>query len=134
MSEIYDNYEQSQRVQNWLKENGGAIILGIVVALAAVYGVRYWDNNMQNKHIAAASEYRSLIIALEAGNIDVALVYPHQGRVFTSASALHRRRNHHTRHRGGNSIVNRADDHRLRAATAGSRHTDSIWIGIFQLE
>ena len=73
MGEIYDNYEQSERVRNWLRENGGAIILGIVVALAAVYGVRYWNNNLQNKRIAAATEYRALGLALESGNLDAAV-------------------------------------------------------------
>jgi predicted negative regulator of RcsB-dependent stress response len=73
MSDIYDNYEQSERVRNWLRENGGAIVLGIVVAIAAVYGVRYWNNNLQNKRIAAATEYQSLGIALEAGNLDAAV-------------------------------------------------------------
>ena len=95
MGEIYDNYEQSERVRNWLRENGGAIILGIVVALAAVYGVRYWNNNLQNKRIAAATEYRSLALALESGNLDIAVEHfetlkaRHTTSRYVGLSALH---------------------------------------------
>ena len=95
MGEIYDNYEQSERVRNWLKENGGAIILGIVVALAAVYGIRYWNNNLQNTRIAAATEYRSLTLALESGNLDAAVEHfetlkaRHEASRYIGLSALH---------------------------------------------
>ena len=95
MGEIYDNYEQSERVRNWLKENGGAIILGIVVALAAVYGVRYWNNNLQNKKIAAATEYRSLALALESANLDQAFEHfetlkaRHKNSRYIGLAALH---------------------------------------------
>ena len=73
MGEIYDNYEQSERVRNWLKENGGAIVLGIVMALAVVAGGRYWNANIQNKRVEAASEFRSLTLALQAAYLDAAV-------------------------------------------------------------
>jgi predicted negative regulator of RcsB-dependent stress response len=95
MGEIYDNYEQSERVRNWLKENGGAIILGIVVALATIYGVRYWNNHLQTQSIAAATEYRSLALALETGNLNVAVEHfetlksRHKASKYIDLSALY---------------------------------------------
>ncbi len=52
--EIYDQHEQSERVRSWLKDNATAIIGGIVIGLAAIFGYGQWQQHkMRQAHTAA---------------------------------------------------------------------------------
>lgn len=56
--ELYDDHEQGERVKQWLKENGGGILLGIALAAGGVFGFRYWQANQQQHAFDAAGYYR----------------------------------------------------------------------------
>lgn len=52
--DIYDQHEQSERVRSWLKDNASAIIGGIVIGLAAIFGYGQWQNyQLRQAHTAA---------------------------------------------------------------------------------
>jgi predicted negative regulator of RcsB-dependent stress response len=52
--EIYDQHEQSERVRSWLKDNGGAIVTGIVIGLGVIFGYHQWQNyKVRQAHEAA---------------------------------------------------------------------------------
>lgn len=57
MSEHLTEEEQVEAIKKWWKENGTAIILGIVVGLGAVIGVRYWFNYQQARAVKASDAY-----------------------------------------------------------------------------
>ena len=57
MSEHLTEEEQVEAIKNWWKENGNAIIIGIVVGLGAVIGVRYWFSYQETRAIAASDAY-----------------------------------------------------------------------------
>ena len=42
--ELYDDHEQSERVRNWISENGVSIVMGVVLALAGIFGWRQWQD------------------------------------------------------------------------------------------
>lgn len=55
--EIYDQHEQSERVRSWLQENASAIITGVVIGLAAIFGYHQWQGHQLNQAHAAAELY-----------------------------------------------------------------------------
>jgi predicted negative regulator of RcsB-dependent stress response len=57
MSEHLTEEEQVEAIKKWWKENGGAIIIGVVVGLGAVIGVRYWYSYQETHSIAASDAY-----------------------------------------------------------------------------
>ncbi len=70
--ELYDEHEQGERVRNWIKEYGAAVIMGLVLAFAGIFGFRYWQEQ-QSVTQARAADYFVLIQGeLEAGEIDAA--------------------------------------------------------------
>jgi predicted negative regulator of RcsB-dependent stress response len=66
--DAYDDYEQSERVQKWLKQNGLSIVVGVVIGLIGIFGVQQWRNH-KAAHQADASElYQELQPLLDTGN------------------------------------------------------------------
>lgn len=52
--DIYDQHEQSERVRSWLKDNATAIVGGIAIGLAAIFGYGQWQNHkVRQAHTAA---------------------------------------------------------------------------------
>ncbi|HTV84049.1 MAG TPA: tetratricopeptide repeat protein [Dyella sp.] len=66
--DAYDDYEQSERVQKWLKQNGLSIVVGVVIGLIGIFGLQQWRSH-KAAHQAAASElYQELQPLLDTGN------------------------------------------------------------------
>ncbi|HET6592032.1 MAG TPA: tetratricopeptide repeat protein, partial [Xanthomonadales bacterium] len=57
MVEIYDQHEQSEIVKKWLRENGGAIVLGLVLAFGGLFGFRQFQFWQDSKQQQASAEY-----------------------------------------------------------------------------
>jgi predicted negative regulator of RcsB-dependent stress response len=62
--DIYDDYEQGERVQQWLRKNGVSIIVGIALGLVLIFGWQQWKSHRASKEQAAASEYSALQAAV----------------------------------------------------------------------
>lgn len=60
----YDEYEQSEQVRKWLRENGLSIVVGVVLALALIFGWRQWQSHRAGHHAEAAGQYAALETAL----------------------------------------------------------------------
>ncbi len=56
--DIYDQHEQGERVRSWLKENGGAILTGVVVGLGLIFGWQQWQNHTLRQAHSAAELYQ----------------------------------------------------------------------------
>lgn len=72
-NELYDDYEQSERVRQWIGENGPAIVMGVVLAVGGVFGWRYWQNQQENEAKNAAATYSTLSTLVNGGQIDAAV-------------------------------------------------------------
>ncbi|HEY8682885.1 MAG TPA: tetratricopeptide repeat protein [Rhodanobacter sp.] len=70
--EEYDNYEQSERVQKWLRENGLSIVVGIAIGLVGIFGWQQWRNHQARNQGEASQLYQQVQIALAAGKPDMA--------------------------------------------------------------
>ncbi len=53
----FDEYEQGEKVRKWLKENGIAILVGVVLALALIFGYRKWQAHKANHEVQAAGQF-----------------------------------------------------------------------------
>ncbi len=53
----YDDYEQGERVQRWLRQNSLSIVLGLVIGLALVFGWRQWRKHETGEQEVAAQLY-----------------------------------------------------------------------------
>ncbi|MEW5836809.1 MAG: tetratricopeptide repeat protein [Pseudomonadota bacterium] len=70
--DAYDDYEQSERVQKWLRENGVSIAVGIAIGLVGIFGWQQWRNHQASNRAAAASIYQQVQAAEAVGNQAVA--------------------------------------------------------------
>lgn len=73
MVEVYDSVEQSERVKGWLRENGGAIIMGLVLAFGGLFGFKQWQVWSESKAQRASAEYEVLLEQLEEDRLDPAV-------------------------------------------------------------
>jgi len=73
MSDMYDTHEQGERVKRWLRENGSAIVMGLVLAFGLMFGFKQWQQWETGKRQQASAEYQVLIAFIEAGKMDAAV-------------------------------------------------------------
>lgn len=66
--EDYDEYEQGEAVRKWIKENGLAIAVGVVLALVLIFGWRRWQAHRTNHQFQAASQYAVVQSAAQSGD------------------------------------------------------------------
>lgn len=72
--DVYDDYEQGERVQQWLRRNGVSIAVGIALGLVLIFGWQQWKSHRAGHEQAAAGEYAALQAAVaqnRANEIDL---------------------------------------------------------------
>jgi predicted negative regulator of RcsB-dependent stress response len=74
MSDLYDTHEQSERVKGWLRENGSAIVMGLVLAFGLMFGFKQWQAWETSNRQQASAEYQVLVSLIEADKMDAAVV------------------------------------------------------------
>ncbi|MGL6291019.1 MAG: YfgM family protein [Silanimonas sp.] len=67
-----DEYEQGERVRKWLRDNGGSVLGGIAIGLAAIVGFQAWQARQDGQKLDAAKQFESFLTAQEAGESDQA--------------------------------------------------------------
>lgn len=65
--DAYDDYEQSELVQKWLRQNGASIVVGIALGLVGVFGWQQWRAHKADHQAQAANVYQQMQTALAAG-------------------------------------------------------------------
>jgi predicted negative regulator of RcsB-dependent stress response len=73
MSDLYDTHEQGERVKSWLRENGSAIVMGLVLAFGLMFGFKQWQAWETSKRQQASAEYQVILGFIEADNMDAAV-------------------------------------------------------------
>ncbi|GLQ46154.1 membrane protein [Dyella lipolytica] len=76
--DAYDDYEQSERVQKWLRQNGLSIVVGVVIGLIAIFGYQQWRNHRVGHQTAASGLYQQLQSVIDSGNSNAADVLVQQ--------------------------------------------------------
>lgn len=59
--------EQVEALKDWWKENGRSVIIGAVLALAAVFGWRYWQESTRAQAEDASTQYQMLLQRMDEG-------------------------------------------------------------------
>lgn len=65
LDEILDEHEQGERVRAWLRDNGAALITGVVLGLGAIFGWKWWQQEQHADRVAAGAAYQSAIEQVE---------------------------------------------------------------------
>ena len=73
MSDLYDTHEQGERVKSWLRENGSAIVMGLVLAFGLMFGFKQWQVWEISKRQQASAEYQVMATLIKSDNIDAAV-------------------------------------------------------------
>lgn len=73
MVEVYDPNEQGEIVKKWLKENGSAIVMGLVIAFGGLFGFKQWQAWQVNNKQQASAEFEVMTELLTAGQLDAAM-------------------------------------------------------------
>ncbi|MDZ7663390.1 tetratricopeptide repeat protein [Thiohalophilus sp.] len=60
--------ETIQAIKDWWKENGRAVIAGVVLGIGGIVGVRYWFDHQQQSQHEASQAYSNVQMALQSGN------------------------------------------------------------------
>lgn len=62
--------EQVDAIRNFFKENGKAIVVGIVIGFGALFGWRYWQSHQTENMARASISYQQASEALTGGKAD----------------------------------------------------------------
>ena len=73
MVEVYNAHEQGEVVKNWLKENGSAIVMGLVIAFGGLFGFKQWQSWQENSRQQASAEFQVMGTLLAADQVDAAM-------------------------------------------------------------
>lgn len=73
MPEYYNQHEQGEAVKKWLKENGSAILMGLVIAFGGLFGFRQWQSWQANQQKSAFSEFEVMSELLSQEQLDAAM-------------------------------------------------------------
>lgn len=69
--DVYDSeQEQIEAIKKWWKENGVAILLGLVLGLGGVFGWRWWVGYQDQRAVDASGIYESALAALAKGGAE----------------------------------------------------------------
>ncbi|HET9817779.1 MAG TPA: tetratricopeptide repeat protein [Rhodanobacteraceae bacterium] len=66
--EDYDEYEQGEQVRKWIRENGIAVAVAVVLALVLVFGYRKWQAHTANRQVQAATQFSAVQSAVQDAN------------------------------------------------------------------
>jgi len=72
LDDLFDEHEQGQRVQRWLRDNGIGIIGGVALAIAIVGGWQWWQNQRLNALHEAYQRYQTVSNHLRANELEQA--------------------------------------------------------------
>lgn len=70
--EAYDDYEQGERVQKWLRQNGLSIVVGIAIGLVGIFGWQQWNKHKAGHQDEASALYGQVQNAAGSGKNDSA--------------------------------------------------------------
>lgn len=63
--------EQIEAIKAWWKENGPAVVIGIVLGIGALVGWRGWSSYQASQAVAASELYQQMLTARQSGDNEV---------------------------------------------------------------
>ncbi len=66
--DVYESEkEQVEALRKWWRENGKALIVGVVLGLGGLFGYRAWQDHQTATAVAAADLHAAVVVAVEQG-------------------------------------------------------------------
>lgn len=62
--------EQIEKLKQWWKENGRAVLAGIIIGIGGLVGYRYWIDYQESYAEQASTHFIQMVDALESGNTE----------------------------------------------------------------
>ena len=69
IDDLLDEHEQSERVRNWLKNNGAGLIGGVALGLAVIFGWQWWQKHQAQQAEQAHVNYQAALGSLGATDL-----------------------------------------------------------------
>ena len=69
IDDLLDEHEQSERVRNWLKNNGAGLIGGIALGLAVIFGWQWWQKHQVQQAEQANVSYQSALDSIATADL-----------------------------------------------------------------
>ena len=73
IDDLLDEHEQSERVRNWLRNNGVGLIGGIALGLAVIFGWQWWHKQRAAQAEQSNVAYQEVLQVLAAGDLEKAV-------------------------------------------------------------
>jgi len=73
MVETYNAHDQGEVVKKWLKENGSAIVIGLVLAFGGLFGFKQWQTWQETSRESASYEFAVMGQLLSENQMDAAM-------------------------------------------------------------
>ncbi|WP_110657704.1 YfgM family protein [Salinicola halimionae] len=70
MAELRTEEEQLDAIKEWWKSNGSALLVGIVIAAAGVFGWQAWQRHQEGQSAEASNSYQQLIAIASSDTLD----------------------------------------------------------------
>ena len=94
MVDTYNAHDQGEVVKKWFKDNGSAIVMGLVIAFGGLFGFKQWQAWQETSRQQASYEYEMLNVQLAQDQLDAAmdhyqaLIDEHGKSAYASMAAL----------------------------------------------
>jgi len=72
LAEVRDDDEQAEVLKDWMRRYGPAVIAGVVLGIAGLFGWRGYDSYMTTQAQEASGHYQQLTQSLQGGNAEAA--------------------------------------------------------------
>jgi predicted negative regulator of RcsB-dependent stress response len=59
---VYSDQEELEKLKAWWKNYGGALLIGVVLGIALLFGNKYWTRYQEERRIAASEIYATMIV------------------------------------------------------------------------
>jgi predicted negative regulator of RcsB-dependent stress response len=68
--EMMDEHEKGEAVRAWIRQNGSAIIGGVALGLALIFGYQWWERSKAEHRLTAATQYQAVTEAAAKKDLD----------------------------------------------------------------
>jgi predicted negative regulator of RcsB-dependent stress response len=90
----YSDQEEVDKLKEWWKNYGGALLVGVVLGLALLFGNKYWQEYREEQRLEASALYARMLDEAQAGKTEAArasgetLVQEYDGTPYAGLAAL----------------------------------------------
>jgi predicted negative regulator of RcsB-dependent stress response len=70
----YADQEEVEKLKAWWKDYGGALLIGVALGLALLFGNKYWQQYKEQQRVNASELYAAMLQQVQASKVDVARV------------------------------------------------------------